>query len=58
VALAGQARGKVGVAQQAKQYPRRDHGVGEVREHPVDAELIELQVFVHGVARVVGLDQS
>src|SRR6185295_12435802 len=44
----------VAVALQLEEKARGDRGVGEVREHAVDAKTIELQVLVDRVAGVVG----
>jgi hypothetical protein len=54
VSAVDQATREVRIARQLEQGAGDDSGVGEVGEHAVDAELIELQVLVHGVAAVVG----
>src|SRR5262245_7142618 len=43
----------VASALQLEQEARRDGGVGEVGEHAVDSEAVELQILVDGVAGVV-----
>src|SRR5262245_64442675 len=53
VAVAREATPEIRVTLEPEQDAGRDRGVGEVGEHAVDAEPVELQIFVHRVALVV-----
>src|SRR5712692_7751362 len=54
VAIAGEAATAVRVVLQLEQDTGSHGRIGEVREQAVDAEPVELQVFVYRVAGVVG----
>src|SRR5262245_50760109 len=53
VAVAREAAIEIRVTLEAEQDAGRNRGVGEVGEHAVDTEPVELQIFVHRVALVV-----
>src|SRR5262249_50138561 len=53
VAVACEAAPGIRVALEFEQDAGRDRGVGEVGEHAVNTEPVELQIFVHRVAFVV-----
>src|SRR5262245_61863072 len=53
VAVAREAAPGIRVTLESEQDASRDRGVGEVGEHAVHAEPVDLQIFVHRVAFVV-----
>src|SRR5262245_41329088 len=53
IAVACEAAAGMRVTLELEQDAGRDRGVGEVGEHAVNAEPVELQIFVHRVALVV-----